>query len=244
MAADQFVEPLFEALINGDRTASRRIIDQAQSKGLSPETVVAEVFWPTYEMVDRLYRQDQLTTLAHHLATRLLRTLTDQAASRFTRQSANGKTVFAFCGPTDADELGGQMATDLLEASGYTISYAGGGIATDEILATVQENRPDVLLMFASAPSDLPGIRSLIDQLREIGACDRIQIVVGGGVFNRAEGLAEEIGADLWAGSPFELVETMSENPARRAAADQRTVGRKRVKPAASTGAVPQAKAA
>ena len=32
-----------------------------------------------------------------------------------------------------------------------------------------------------------------------------MQIVVGGGIFNRAAGLAEEIGADLWATGPDDL---------------------------------------
>ena len=58
-------------------------------------------------------------------------------------------------------------------------------------------------------------------QLLEIGACPHLQIVVGGGVFNRADGLAEEIGADLWACSPIELVDVLTENPAHRAKVNQ-----------------------
>ena len=34
----------------------------------------------------------------------------------------------------------------------------------------------------------------MIDRIREIGAVPDLQVVVGGGVFNRADGLAEEIG--------------------------------------------------
>ncbi|MBN8645999.1 MAG: cobalamin-dependent protein [Planctomycetes bacterium] len=228
MNTETLNERLFESLINGDRAAARSVVQQAERSGLAPAEVVSEVFWPTYEQIDRLFRHDQLTTLAHHMATRLLRVLVDQQAQKFTRSAPVGRTVFAFCGPTDADELGAQMAVDLLESRGYTVSFAGGGIATDEILATVQENKPDVLLMFASSPSDLPAMRQLIDTIREIGACDGLQIVVGAGVFNRAEGLAEEIGADLWASDPVDLVEEMAANPTRRAPANQRTVGKKR----------------
>jgi methanogenic corrinoid protein MtbC1 len=136
--------------------------------------------------------------------------------------------VFAVCGPQDPDELGAQMAVDLLEAGGFTVTFAGGGIASDEILAQVQETQPDVLLLFASAPSDLPGIRAMIDQINEIGAVRNLQVVVGGGVFNRAKGLAEEIGADLWADSPAELVDKMANEPHRRAVPAQQSVGKKR----------------
>ncbi len=234
MSHEILIERLFETLVNGDRQAAREIVEESLRQGASPETVVTDLFWPAYDKVERLHRADQMTTLSHHMATRLLRVLVDQTALKFTRQLDRGRTVFAVCGPNDADELAAQMAIDLLEADGYSMSFAGGGIANDEILAQVQSQRPDVLLLFASAPSDLPCIRSLIDTIREIGAVSDVQIAVGGGVFNRAEGLAEEIGADLWATSPRELLHVMAENPDRRAEAEQRTVGRHKRKRAAA----------
>jgi methanogenic corrinoid protein MtbC1 len=97
------------------------------------------------------------------------------------------------------------------------MTFSGGGVAADEILSQVQETQPQILLMFCSAPGDLPQIRRLIDSIREIGACPHLQIAVGGGVFNRAEGLADEIGADLSASSPLELYDILRENPDHRA---------------------------
>lgn len=226
------IERLFEALIQGDRNEARAIVQETASAGMEAETLVSEVFWPVYETVDKMFRNDQLSTLGHHFATRLLRVLVDQASLRFCPSASNGRRVLAFCGPTDADELGAQMSVDLLEQAGFELAFAGGGIANDEILERVQNQQPDVLLMFASAPGDLPNIRALIDTIQEIGATQDLQVVVGGGVFNRADGLAEEIGADLWATRPDELVSAMTAQPERRAAPDQRTVGRTR-RPAA-----------
>jgi len=190
--------------------------------------LVTDLFWPTYEMIEKLYRSDQLTKVAHHLSTRLLRVLVDQNALLLSKQASRNRTIFAMCGPRDSDELGAQMAVDLLEQAGFDVSFAGGNIPNDEVLAVIHENKPDVLLTFASGANDLPEIRGLIDTLHEIGACPDLQIVVGGGVFNRADGLAEEIGADLWAGTPLELVESMISQSMRRAEVEQRTVGRKR----------------
>lgn len=228
MSQDILVERFFETLISGVRPAAREIVAEALTSGATPAQLITDLFWPTYEMIERMYRADQLTKLSHHLSTRLLRVLVDQNAVLLKQQASRGRSVLAFCGPKDADELGAQMAVDLLEQAGFDIQFAGGNIPNDEILQVVHENRPDVLLMFASGPSDLPQLRQLIDTLHEIAACPNLQMVVGGGVFNRAEGLAEEIGADMWATSPLELVEMMIEEPARRASAEQRTVGRRR----------------
>jgi hypothetical protein len=55
-----------------------------------------------------------------------------------------------------------------------------------------------------------------------------MQIVVGGGVFNRAEGLAEEIGADAWASSPTELVECLGLRAQQRRVGEHRMIGRRK----------------
>ena len=229
MNQDILIERLYEALITGDRSAARRVVESAtrQAEEVEPERVVTDLFWPVYELVERLHRQDQIERLNYQMATRMLRVLVDQQAARFERDGRLRKTVFACCGPSDGDELGAQMAVDLLESAGYTVRFAGGGIAADEIVSRVQSDQPTSLVMFASAPSDLPGIRQIIDSLREIGACEGTQIVVGGGVFNRADGLAEEIGADLWASNPLELVDLMTAKPAQRHARNTRSRGKR-----------------
>ena len=223
------VEQLFQHLVTGNREGARRLVNPLyQRSDLAAEDVTQRLFWPALEMVNTLFRADQLTTLAHNYAIRLLRCLIDQAQCMYDRQPSTGKKVLLFCGTSEADELAGQLTADYIEASGYEVFFGGGGIAGDEILGEVGEQRPDILLMFASAPGDAPNIRMLIDSIREVGACPDMQIVVGGGVFNRAEGLAEEIGADLWARDPQELREKLDGEAARRANPDQRTVGKTR----------------
>jgi methanogenic corrinoid protein MtbC1 len=228
MSQEVVVERFFETLISGSRPGARQVVQECRDSGVDATRMVTDLFWPTYEMIERLYRSDQLTKVAHHMSTRLLRVIVDQNALLLSKQSSRNRTIFAMCGPRDSDELGAQMAVDLLEQAGFDVSFAGGNIPNDEVLAVIHESKPDVLLTFATGANDLPEIRSLIDTLHEIGACPNLQIAVGGGVFNRAEGLAEEIGADLWASTPLELVHSLVAQPAKRAELEQRTVGRKR----------------
>lgn len=209
MDHDLLVEQFFETLIAGDRQGARSVVAQAQRNGFDPRRLISDLYWPTYSLVEKLHRDDQLTTLSYQLATRLMRVLVDRTAADLACDAPRGRTIFAVCGPTDCDELGAQMAVDLLEATGFEVAFAGGGLPADEILSQVNHKRPDVLLMFASSPSDLPGIRQIIDQLKEIGASPKTQVAVGGGVFNRAEGLAMEIGAPICAETPIEMVEEL-----------------------------------
>lgn len=222
------VERFFQVLISGDRAGVRALVEETQAEGMTAETLTQEIYWPVLEMINSLYRADQLATLAHHYATRLLRALVNQAQALYEQKPRRGCRILMFSGHGEADELAGQIAADLAEADGYEVFFGGGDVANDEILQEVGERRPQILLMFASSPSDAPNIRQLIDTIRGVGACPEMQIVVGGGVFNRAEGLAEEIGADTWARTPGELLERLLTQRGRRAVPEQRTVGRSR----------------
>ncbi|MBL8963268.1 MAG: cobalamin-dependent protein [Phycisphaeraceae bacterium] len=209
MNREVLIERFFDTLVNGDRPASRQIIREQFESGSPATRVISDLLWPTYELIERLHRADHLSKLSYHFATRLLRVLVDQTCARLEFAPSNGQSVFVSCGPAEGDELGAQMAVDLLETAGYAVTFAGGGLPSDEVRAQAHERQPDILLMFASGPADLPGIREIIDTMNEIGACKKVRIAVGGGVFNRAEGLAEEIGAHLWATSPMEMVELL-----------------------------------
>ncbi|MFG0331035.1 MAG: B12-binding domain-containing protein [Phycisphaerales bacterium] len=228
MNQEVLIERFFQTLINGDRNGAREIVQETMDAKVPAERLLTGLYYPTLKMIRKLYRSDQLTTLAHHFATRLLRSLVDQAQLRLARRPRLNRRVLVACGETEPDEIASIMAADLVEAGGFEVTYCGGGVAADEIMARVGEDRPDILLLFSSAATDLPGIRNLIDTLHDQGVCPNLQIVTGGGVYARAEGLAEEIGADLNIVDLETIVEDLVEFADQRATPDQRTVGRKR----------------
>lgn len=209
MNFEALLEQFFGTLVSGDRPAARAIAHDLYESGMPAEEVSRELFWPALDMVHSLYRADQISLLAHHYATRLLRMLVDQAQVRYTVKARRNRKICLFCGPNEPEELAGQLVADLCEADGYDVWFGGGGVPNDEILGEVGQQEPDFLVMFASCNRDAPNIRLMIDRIRHVAACPRMQIVVGGGIFNRAPGLAEEIGADINASSPADLLEKL-----------------------------------
>ncbi len=217
-----------EPLLKGDRTSCRQIIDNAVHSGHSPYDLLIGLVWPTMELLQNLYREDRITISSLNLATRLNRALTDQLTSMLNRQPANGQKVLILCGDDEPEELGGQLCSDLFEAHGYEVRFAGGGVPHDEILKLIGDVRPNLLILFGTLPAGMPAVRRLIDYLRDVNSCPEMQIMCCGGIYKRAEGLAEEIGADLTAPDAAQAIEIARKNPHKRATADQQTVGRSR----------------
>jgi methanogenic corrinoid protein MtbC1 len=204
------------------------MIDLALSAGITPYDLLNDLIWPTMENLQQLYRDDRVTLGNMNMATRLNRAVTDQLTARLERQPSNGKKVLIFCGNAEPEELGGQICSDLFEVDGWTVRFAGGGVPDDEVLKFIGEFRPELLVMFGTLPAGVPAVRKLIDYLRDVNSCPDMQVMCCGGIYKRAEGLAEEIGADLYAADAKEAVGVANNDPSRRATVDQQTVGRMR----------------
>jgi methanogenic corrinoid protein MtbC1 len=217
-----------EPLLAGDRNAARKLIDAAIAQGSQPVDLLNNLIWPTMELLQSLYREDRITVSSLNMATRLNRSITDQLSVHLPRNSSNGKSVLLFCGDDEPEELGGQITADLFESAGYTVRFAGGGVPEDEVLKLIGDVRPDLLVLFGTLPSGVPAVRKLIDYLRDVNSCPDMQIMCCGGIYKRAEGLAEEIGADLYAPDAAQAVQVAGEHPTRKATVDQQTVGRTR----------------
>jgi methanogenic corrinoid protein MtbC1 len=221
---EKFIAPLFA----GDRSGSRAIVAEAFEEGLTAEEIIMQLIWPTMDKVQGMYRADRINTGTHHMASRLLRMLADQLALRLPRSERNGRTMLVVCSPGEPEELGAQITTDLAEAHGWSVHFAGGGVPNDEIVGWIGQLQPQVLMVYGTIPSATPMVRQLVDLLHDVGICPKLQIICSGGVFNRAEGLSEEIGSDLFAADPLAALEILQAYPSKRATPEQQTVGRKR----------------
>ena len=228
MELDKDVERLTGILLSGDRAAARIFVDETINDGLDAERFLTEVVAKAGDLIDRVYREDRATMVVVSAAVRLLRLVAARIAEHAQRPPAQNRTIAIYCGPGDTEELSAEIMAWLLEFDGHTVTFGGGGVPADEIQAEVARNTPEVLLLYASSPADAPGIRLLIDSIRDQDACPEMQIAVGGGIFDRAPGLAEEIGADLWGMDSADLRLGLVDDADRRAIPEQRTVGRLR----------------
>jgi len=227
--ASPLSQSYLQALLTGERNVARNVIEAAiQTDGHSAYDLLNSLIWPTMELLQSLYRDDRITISSLNLATRLNRSITDQLCGQLTKAAPTGKKVLIFCGDDEPEELGGQICSDLFESNGWSVKFAGGGVPEDEVLALIGAERPDLLLMFGTLPSGVPQVRKLIDYLREVNSCPQMQVMCCGGIYKRAEGLAEEIGADLYAPDAAEAVAIANANPDRKATVEQQTVGRTR----------------
>jgi methanogenic corrinoid protein MtbC1 len=221
MVQEVTLQKYAQALLSGDRRASRAVIEEAMQSGVPANCVYMDLIWPVMVQIDSLHRADKITAVQEHLATRINRTIVDQLQNKLPRKPFRDKKIVIVSGPSESGELGAQMASDLFESDGWEVRFLGGGVTNDDILAFINEYSPEILLVYGATPKCAPEIRHLIDTVRNVNAWPNMKIMVSGGLFNRAEGLWEEIGADLFAESAQQALEIATGKETRTAQESQ-----------------------
>ena len=227
MVKEDVLARYMAALLQGDRKTCRSVIEETLQSGIPANSVYLHVIWPVMIEIERLTRLDKITSVQEHLATRINRTIVDQLQNKLPRRPAKHKRAAVCCAREELQELGAQIIADLFESDGWQVRFVGGGLSNDDIFAFINEYAPDVLLIYGTAPKQAPDVRRLIDRIRVVNAWPDMRIVVSGGLFNRAEGLWEEIGADGFAATPAEVLQVAGDE-SQAANVDRRTVNRRK----------------
>ncbi len=208
-------EPLLtrymQPLLAGRRAECFELINGALETGRPADQLIHNVVWPSMAQIERLYEDDRINIATEHMAVRINRTLADQLQSKLLRQPSNGRRMIVSCADGEPEELGAQIAADLFQAGGWEVYFLGGGVPADEILTMVGRLAPHTLLIFGTRPEGVPGVRQLVVMIREIGVGQTMNIIVAGGIYNRADGLWQEVGADYVAPTANEALTLANE---------------------------------
>ncbi len=210
MIKNGVLERYLDALLRGDRKQCRAVIEQTLQTGTPANSVYVDIIWPIMVEIGELLRSDRIAITQEHLATRVNRTIVDQLQNKLPHRPSKSKKIVVCCAQDELQELGAQIMADLFESDGWEVRFLGGGLTNDDILAFTNQYAPDILLIYGTTPKQAPGIRRLIDTIKDVNAWSDMRIMVSGGLFNRAEGLWEEIGADLFATTAVEALRVAS----------------------------------
>ncbi len=230
MVKEKVIAQYLKSLLTGDRNECRTVIEEVLRTGIPAHQVYMDIIWPIMTEIDKLYREDQIDSAQEAFASRINRTIVNQLQNKLPRRANKEKRVVIVTAKSDKAELGGQMMNDLFESDGWETRFLGGTAGNDDIMTFIHGYAPDILLLYGYNGDDAPAVRTLIDTIRGVNAFPEMRIMLSGGVFSRAEGLWEEVGADLYAETAADAV-MVAQAPPEKLPTPTRTIkqrGRKK----------------
>ena len=198
------------ALLAGDGTRARHVVERAVADGLAVADVCLGVLTPALEHVGVLWARGEISVANEHYASQISSGVLAALAPRMRVPPRGGRLAVLTCTEGEQHALGVQMAGEFLEAAAWEVLQLGAGLPAEDLLDLVVAEQPDLVGLSTSTPGMLSGAQRTLTLL---AATDpRPLIVVGGRAW---AGLPDEqvraMGADLRLPGPVELVELVAE---------------------------------
>ena len=198
------------ALLAGDATRARWLVDEAVASGLDVRDVYLEVLRPALEDVGERWAAGELTVAHEHYATAVTQGVISVLAPRMRLAPTSGRLAVVACTPGELHALGGQMVADFLEGEGWEVLALGAATPGPDLAALVDDERPDLVALSTSVANNLDGAADTIRRLRELA--EPPFVAVGGRAWQAVPApRREELGADVLFDDPRALCGMLAE---------------------------------
>ncbi len=203
MRRDDIITAYREAVLDTDKEAAFKAVNDALLAGLTAEQIVFEVVVPATEELMSAISRDPDANLAQHFMTAQIATeITERMLERFAKPpEAIGRVVIGTASG-DLHTLGKRIVSGCLRALLVDVVDLGVNVAPERFVAAAIEQDAQVIAISsmmvhtATGEQGCPGVRRL---LQERHLEERIRVIVGGAPFRFDEGLYKAVGADAWA---------------------------------------------
>lgn len=195
-----------QTLLLGQRKAAATVVLAAVNAGYAILDIYAEVLQEAMHGVGRMWELNEITVAQEHTATAITQYVLALLYDRLKpAEIRRGKAVITGV-EGELHQTGANMVADALESDGWDVRFLGTNMPHEGILQAVQDHKADVVGISATMLFNLPKVRRLMADVRQMSG-QKVRVVVGGGAFRSVPNLYAEIGAD---GSAPGLRETIA----------------------------------
>ena len=194
------------ALLAGDGTRARHLIDVAVDDGVAVPDVCLRVLAPALEHVGTLWERGEISVAHEHYAAQVCSGVLAALAPRMRRPPRGGRLAILTCTQGEQHAFGVQMVGEFLEGASWEVLQLGAGLPAEDLFDLVVAEQPDLVGLSTSTAAMMPAAERTLALLDEIDP--RPVVVVGGRAWDDvADERIRAMGADLRLPGPVELVE-------------------------------------
>ncbi|MDP6720293.1 MAG: corrinoid protein [Pirellulaceae bacterium] len=189
------LQPLYQAILNGDQKEAVAITQAAIEAGIDPEDIVHEYMISAMDEVGRRFENNEFFVPELLIAARamkssleLLRPLLVESGAKSAGRVAVG-TVKG-----DLHDIGKNLVAAMLEGAGFEVIDLGVDVSAEQFVEAVTDQQAEVICLSALLTTTMAYMRATIDALAEAGVRDQVKVLIGGAPITQK--FADDIGAD------------------------------------------------
>jgi corrinoid protein of di/trimethylamine methyltransferase len=189
------LQPLYEAVLEGDATAAKTLTEQALAEGVDPQTLLSEYMIPAMDEVGRRFETNEYFVPELLIAARAMKAALTLIRPLLAASGAKpvGRVVIGTV-RGDLHDIGKNLVAAMLEGGGFEVVDLGVDVAPEKFVAAVQESGARIVALSALLTTTMPGMKDTITALNGAGLRQDVKVMIGGAPVTQK--YADEIGAD------------------------------------------------
>jgi corrinoid protein of di/trimethylamine methyltransferase len=208
---EEHLENIRRAIIKGDDKSSPQACSEALKDGLDPLTILNDGLMAGADVVGKKFEKGEYFLPQLMLAGRALKAamavVEPVLKAHYATSGTTGETgvVVIATVQTDIHDIGKNIVSSMLTASGFEVHDLGVDVPIKSIIAKAQEVDANIIACSALLTTSMPFMRDLINLLEAMGVRPRFKVIVGGASVN--PGFAERIRSDGTAPNAVQAVQ-------------------------------------
>ena len=186
MITEALYQKYLALLLDGNRRACAKLVQQLLEEDIDIKTLYADLFQKSMYEVGRLWEFNRISVAKEHLVTAITEGLLNLVYPRLFEKasgdSRNEKKVVISCAANEFHQVGGKMVADIFELNGWDSQFLGANTPLDQMLAHIQDEKPDLVGLSVSVYFNMPALKSGLEAIR--GNFLHLDVMVGGQAFN------------------------------------------------------------
>jgi MerR family transcriptional regulator, light-induced transcriptional regulator len=182
MISEEFYSRYLEALLRGDSSCCLKMAGGLLDEQVQPVAIYVDLLQRSLYRIGELWEHNRVSVATEHLATAITeRILAAIYPSLLGKTAPHGRTAILCCSANEYHQIGARMVADLIESTGWNVSFLGANTPIDDLLVMIDERSPEFVGLSVSLYFNMAALHRLIDQIH--GNHRNLDIIVGGQAF-------------------------------------------------------------
>ena len=170
-----------DAQLAGDRGAALRLVlDEGLAGGMQVPEIHTGVIAAAQREVGRLWEQNRISTAQEHVATAISQLALAQLYPHLPRAARTGKSALVACVVGELHDMPARIVSDFLDMSGFDVRFLGADVPTENLVACVRSESPDLVALSATMSFHFEALREAVAAVRATPEGARVPVLVGG----------------------------------------------------------------
>ncbi len=210
MEKEKLFQQVSDNIVEMEDEVVEELCQQALDQGIDATECIQKGLIPGMDRVSVLYEDGEYFLPEVLTASYALNAGLDVLRPHIKQEESSG-SIRLVIGVVEGDthDIGKNLVKIMAESAGFDVFDLGRDVPLDDFIATAEEKNCNFICLSTLMTTTMPGMREIIEKLKEQGIRDKYKVLIGGGPVSQK--YADEIGADAYTTDANAAVRKMKE---------------------------------